>query len=236
MFKLGHRYLRHAIGRSCRKVSFRLSFNMKRMACFAASTVLFSFVTTGADAQTIDVLTGLSSSGAYSSMNGPSESSYTFTQSMILNSIGFVSGGRPLTDVSYSLNGVGYSVPLGNLTGADSNGIRWYHLGSSAITVSANTTLSVFTQGQMFTDEFVGTYYNNYEVHVGSTNPDSKVTYNGLMDSNSHFVTSWSNSNLRVSASNPGSNVAPEPGSFALALTGGAALLGICIRRRRNAG
>jgi hypothetical protein len=33
----------------------------------------------------------------------------------------------------------------------------------------------------------------------------------------------------------PGSNVAPEPGSFALALTGGAALLGICIRRRRNA-
>jgi hypothetical protein len=41
------------------------------------------------------------------------------------------------------------------------------------------------------------------------------------------------NSNLRVS--NPSSNVAPEPGSFALALTGGAALLGICIRRRRNA-
>jgi hypothetical protein len=33
----------------------------------------------------------------------------------------------------------------------------------------------------------------------------------------------------------PGSNVAPEPGSFALALTGGAALIGICIRRRRNA-
>jgi hypothetical protein len=34
----------------------------------------------------------------------------------------------------------------------------------------------------------------------------------------------------------PSSNVAPEPGSFALTLTGGAALLGICIRRRRNAG
>jgi hypothetical protein len=33
----------------------------------------------------------------------------------------------------------------------------------------------------------------------------------------------------------PSANVAPEPGSFALALTGGAALLGICIRRRRNA-
>ena len=39
-----------------------------------------------------------------------------------------------------------------------------------------------------------------------------------------------------TNASNPGSNVAPEPGSFALALTGGAALIGICVRRRRNAG
>ena len=86
----------------------------------------------------------------------------------------------------------------------------------------------------MFTDEFVGTYNNNYEVHVGSTNPDSKVTYNGLIDSNYNLVTSSSNSNIRVS--NPGSNVAPEPGSFALALTGGAALLGMCIRRRRDAG
>jgi hypothetical protein len=39
--------------------------------------------------------------------------------------------------------------------------------------------------------------------------------------------------NLRVSAL--GGSVAPEPGTFALALTGGAALLGICVRRRRNA-
>ena len=38
------------------------------------------------------------------------------------------------------------------------------------------------------------------------------------------------------STSSLGGNVAPEPGSFALALTGGAALIGICIRRRRNAG
>jgi hypothetical protein len=31
----------------------------------------------------------------------------------------------------------------------------------------------------------------------------------------------------------PGSNVAPEPGTLALALTGGCALLGLCVRRRR---
>ena len=42
-----------------------------------------------------------------------------------------------------------------------------------------------------------------------------------------------STSNLRVS--NPGSNVAPEPGSIALLLTGGGALAGIALRRRRNA-
>jgi hypothetical protein len=56
----------------------------------------------------------------------------------------------------------------------------------------------------------------------------------GLTNRNVSDPMSWlTNSNLRVS--NPSSNVAPEPGSFALALTGGAALLGICIRRRRNA-
>ena len=35
--------------------------------------------------------------------------------------------------------------------------------------------------------------------------------------------------------SNPGSNVAPEPGTLALALTGGCALVGIFIRRRKAA-
>ena len=33
---------------------------------------------------------------------------------------------------------------------------------------------------------------------------------------------------------NPGSNVAPEPATLALALTGGCALVGLCIRRRRT--
>ena len=38
-----------------------------------------------------------------------------------------------------------------------------------------------------------------------------------------------------TNTSNPGSNVAPEPGTLALALTGGCALLGMYIRRRRAA-
>ena len=38
-----------------------------------------------------------------------------------------------------------------------------------------------------------------------------------------------------TNTSNPGSNVAPEPGTLALALTGGCALLGMYIRRRKAA-
>jgi hypothetical protein len=60
-----------------------------------------------------------------------------------------------------------------------------------------------------------------------STNP--KVTYNGF----GGFVPQITSGNIKVS--NPGSNVAPEPGSIALLLTGGGALAGIALRRRRNA-
>jgi len=62
----------------------------------------------------------------------------------------------------------------------------------------------------------------------------SNVTFLGTINVANAPVGGKTNSNIRVS--NPGSNVAPEPGSFALTLTGGAALIGICVRRRRNAG
>jgi hypothetical protein len=77
-------------------------------------------------------------------------------------------------------------------------------------------------------------------VRASVTQPSSStnVSYQGFLASvegpNPGLSIAVTNSNLRVS--NPSANVAPEPGSFALALTGGAALLGICIRRRRNAG
>jgi hypothetical protein len=48
-------------------------------------------------------------------------------------------------------------------------------------------------------------------------------------------VTSFSFGN-GTNPANPGSNVAPEPASIALLLTGGAALAGVALRRRRNAG
>ena len=89
----------------------------------------------------------------------------------------------------------------------------------------------------MVNNEIV-TVNSRFIASTGTMNNSVNVAYEGFVypDDGSQLHTDWTNSNLRVSPSNPGSNVAPEPGSFALALTGGAALLGICVRRRRNAG
>jgi hypothetical protein len=63
---------------------------------------------------------------------------------------------------------------------------------------------------------------------------DSSSPINVKVSAPPHFVTvdSFSFGN-GTNPANPGSNVAPEPGSLALALTGGCALIGMCIRRRR---
>ncbi len=70
--------------------------------------------------------------------------------------------------------------------------------------------------------------------YISDSPSDISVTVNGVEGDNTVTVDSFSFGNRKPL--DPGSNVAPEPGSFALALTGGAALLGICVRRRRNAG
>jgi hypothetical protein len=65
------------------------------------------------------------------------------------------------------------------------------------------------------------------------TSKDARANVSLFIPNDGRYNADFTNSNLKVT--NPSSNVAPEPGTFALALTGGAALLGICIRRRRNA-
>jgi hypothetical protein len=137
---------------------------------------------------------------------------------MIVNSIGFVTGGYSLTSASYGIGSTFTSV-LGDL-GAEEDGIRWY-TPSTGLSLSNGDVLTVQTLGSRYTDDNPDTMLRV----VTSSNGSPNVTFSGSQG--------YSNSNIRVS--NPSSNVAPEPGSFALALTGGAALLGICIRRRRNA-
>jgi hypothetical protein len=153
---------------------------------------------------------------------------------MILNSIGFVpgrnpfTGANPLTFIRYTLDGVPTDLTESQLDDPDANGLRWYTLPSGGLSVNALSKLEVTAK---VTAVLVrgGTEVRNNFVRVDSFGTSSNVTYGGLTNQG----TSKTNSNLRVSS--PTTNVAPEPGSFALALTGGAALLGICIRRRRNA-
>jgi hypothetical protein len=147
---------------------------------------------------------------------------------MILNSIGFYTNGTTPQSLSYSVKGNTYNVTNfsdPNL-GPEVNGFRWLTI--SPQSMLNNDIVTVTTQGPLV--DFGGfsvvrtQIFNNFTV-----NPNANVAYLGLATEG----TIYSNSNLRVS--NPGSNVAPEPGSIALLLTGGGALAGIALRRRRNA-
>jgi hypothetical protein len=212
-----------------------------RNAVVLGTVIVASVIPSQAFAQT-DVLEGLAYAGNYN--NTTLESTYTFNQSMILNSIGFASKGSGsdfgLTTVSYTLNGTVFNLSPDNLLGMDANGFQWYDFANGGLSVDAASVLKVTTKGKSIPALFGGgnAGYQTARYSVTSTNTSSNVTYGGVTASggwSESLGTGFTNSNLRVSPANPGSNVAPEPGTFALALTGGGALLGICIRRRRNA-
>ncbi len=208
-----------------------MSIISKRLVNIAASTLVLSLVTAAANAQ-IDVLTGIAD---YVTEARELTSVYTFNRSMILNSVGFVDPFNQAVSMSFSIDGIVQPVSYSNLLQADpftlaDGGIRWLTL-SNPITIQENSVVRVSTLGPSSTT-FMKQFTRVGSDEFASTNPSANVTYSGA---NSGWK-NYSNSNLRVSPANPGSNVAPEPGSFALALTGGAALIGICVRRRRNAG
>ena len=212
-----------------------MSIITKRLVSIAASTVVLSLVSASANAQT-DVLNLQFGNEAWNIST--LVSTYTFNQPMILNSIGFASNGEGFSTISYTLNDTVVDLMQSPLNPVDSNRIQWYDLANGGLSVNASSVLKVTTRGTLRPPDSGSqqNYYKTYVVLVNSTNPNSNVTSNGLTGNFSGVNTAYTNSNLRVSPANPGSNVAPEPGSFALALTGGAALIGICVRRRRNAG
>ena len=97
-----------------------------------------------------------------------------------------------------------------------------------------NLTFSV-NDGSLAESLSVKPYETSYTFLGYISNSSSNINVTVTPSSSYIMVDSFSRAN-GTNTSNPGSNVAPEPGSFALALTGGAALIGICVRRRRNAG
>jgi hypothetical protein len=198
-----------------------------KLAGAAASTLLLSVIPSQAFAQTpFDVLTGTT----ISSFMNPGTSTYKFTGSMILNSIGFVTNDYPPVSMSYTLKGTTYNVTESNLS-EEENGFRWLTLSPQSMVADDIVTVS--------SHFYIGFPVSAVRASVTPPSSSTNVTYEGFFGSGSGpsagQTSEFTNSNLRVSPSNPGSNVAPEPGSIALLLTGGGALAGIALRRRRNA-
>lgn len=202
-----------------------MSIFHKRLVSIAASTCVLSLVSASAHAQ-IDFLTASSTVGSMYNWGVTATSTYTFTQSMILNSIGFATVGTQNVAFSYAY-GDGEFTSINTLGTQDTNGFSWYDF-SSGQTIQSGTILKVRMERANPTGDYNAGIYT-----VTGQNVAANVVYNGLEAASAPNV-GLTNSNIRVS--NPGSNVAPEPGSFALALTGGATLIGIYVRRRRNAG
>jgi hypothetical protein len=210
-----------------------------KLAGAAAGLLFLVGAAPNAYAQTIDVFGGIGgpNSQALGSRftNGPSPSttSYTFNTSMILNSVGFYTNGDSYTSLAYSINGVNKVFSTSALS--LENGVAWLDL-ASPLTMQANDVVRISTLGRYYSGSVL---YETIVTGYQTFNTNANVTIiDGEMGKDDFDQTSFgrTNGNLRVSPSNPSSNVAPEPGSIALLLTGGGALAGIALRRRRNAG
>jgi len=209
-----------------------MKFQSFRSAVVFASVIVGSVIPSQAFAQ-IDVLTGGNQTATYGDMT----STYKFTGSMILNSIGFVTNGITPQSLSYSLKGTTFNFGTdffaGDLSTA-TDGIQWLNITPQSMVI--NDVVTVYTRGASTavgnpaSPDYVDYTYIRENFTVNSL---ANVSYEGLVASNfgPGSDTAYTNSNIRVT--NPGSNVAPEPGSLALALTGGCALLGMVIRRRK---
>lgn len=209
-----------------------MKFQSFRSAVVVASVIIGSVIPSQAFAE-IDVLTG----GRVTGVSNPVTSTYKFTGSMILNSIGFYTNGH-LNSYQYKL-----SYTIGTVTktyGTDffANALNYDSVsGISWLSITPQSTLendivTVYTlgqttqEGELFPETDM---FDNFAV-----TPSANVSYVGVAYGGS-VLTSYSNSNLRVSALPPSTNVAPEPGTLALTFTGGCALVGMYIRRRKAA-
>jgi hypothetical protein len=194
-----------------------MNFASMRSAIVIASVIVGSVIPSQAFAQTavLNLVSGESNSiyptdGTFST--------FTFQQSFILNAVGFVTGPAD------QFNGLTKSYKIGDsdwVTITDTltleDGMVGYYNFTNPQTYAAGTQVSIKS---MWVDE---SKHRKFDA----------INVAGITHTTSH--PGYASGNLRVTASNPGSNVAPEPGSIALLLTGGGALIGICIRRRRNA-
>ena len=158
---------------------------------------------------------------------------FSFASSMILNSVGFVASPGSGYNVKYILDGITNEVSVDSLTAADALGMRYFNL-AQPTSVNETSELQIFNANPTDPRGRGGVIWFGGDFDSETNLAVSGVFFEGVqMTDGNFFDNSFTSGNIKVS--NPGSNVAPEPGTFALALTGGVALVGICIRRRRSA-
>jgi hypothetical protein len=182
-------------------------------------------------AQEVDAVLDFTGSTFQSNGVG-ADSAFTFNQSMILNNIGWVYDSSMDSNTSFAYE-IGSLDLAGNFVGES---LQFFNVGDlDTVTGSGLRYLKSFTPLTIASGKAVRLAAIEF-----SQPPPIFYTRTGFSPNNSvvgvtHTPGSlgYAAGNLRVKAL--GGSVAPEPGTFALALTGGAALLGICIRRRRNA-
>jgi len=205
----------------------------KRLVGIAASTVLLSLVSAAAHAQGTwytdkalwQSLVTNARTAVYSGTEGPKTSPYLVNGVTATASGGFNHTASKLTtrdvnkSIQFTFNGNAFSGEFG-----------MYKVGTlSAVTTSFGIVGTGISQ--TFTTSASGFTFLGY---ISDSTSPITVTYINTNSGGQASLTRFSFGNV-TNPADPGSNVAPEPGSFALALTGGAALLGICYRRRRNA-
>ena len=189
--------------------------NLRSLKLVGAAAGLLFLVGTAPNvyAQT-EVLNGIDKGGDTPTFE---TSTFTFQRSLILNQVGFMSAGQPNEVYRYKIG----DNPWATVTADQFDGRLYYYTFANPTTYAAGTTVVLESS-----------YYN---AELSST----KYLYAGYSGVNAVGVSftptasGWSSGNIKVSE--PGSNVAPEPGSIALFLTGSGALAGIALRRRRNA-
>ena len=206
----------------------------KRLVGIVTSTVLLSLVSAAAHAQGTwytdkalwQSLVTNATTAVYSGVSGSKFTPYVnngvtaaVTSGSFIGNGSAVRTSQATRNITFSFSGNAFSGEFGMST-------------DRGALLAETTSFTIVGKGinQSFTTSASGVKFLGY---ISDSASPISVRYNNA-SSGYASLTKFSFGN-GTNPADPGGNVAPEPGSFALALTGGAALLGICIRRRRNA-
>jgi hypothetical protein len=195
--------------------------NVRSLKLAGAAAGLLFLVGASSNVYAQTTVLNVNTTGAPVASNTVFISTFTFNQSLTLNSIGVPN--RADSDgltFGYKIGDSAEYTYITDTLGAVDNGFRYYTFASPQ-TYPTGTKL-IITNSRILAD--LPIYYARTITstnNVGVTHTSNKV---GV---------ARAAGNIKVS--NPSNNVAPEPGSIALLLTGSGALAGIALRRRRNA-